>query len=311
MVKIQTCGFIKMLDLLTENNMSSYQMVDVSIGNDDKIYCLFTEKIPERVSGMFVPTTNCSVYKVISFVVDWYSGETYAYDHVDFGVLKINIHFIQPIKENFLLLGARAMLYKDGKKDKNALVMDHFGNKLNSFCLGDGIENCIVDSKNNIITSYFDEGIFGNYGWDTPIGARGIVKWSEFGEKVWENNNHDICDCYAMNIDDNNNLWFYYYIDFSLVKTDFKSEIVYSPKISGSHGFLISKSQTALLFHRGYGKKGFCTMKMSYGKLYKPSDCQIVFGNRKINIERFSFRSSKAVFLDITGDIYFLDWIYG
>lgn len=32
-----------------------------------------------------------------------------------------------------------------------------------------------------IVTSYFDEGIFGNFGWDQPLGASGLVVWDEQG----------------------------------------------------------------------------------------------------------------------------------
>ena len=308
--KIEILGVIEAYDFIKNNNLTMYQMVNTTIGNNGRIHCLFVENVPERINGMFVPTTNNSKYKAISFTVDWYSGEVYSSEIFDFGLQKINFHFLQPLRDNFLLLGARATLYKDGHTDKNALIIDKFGNRINELCLGDGIENCLVDSKNRIITSYFDEGVFGNYGWNHPIGASGVIKWSDTGEKLWENTNHDICDCYAMNIDDKDSLWFYYYTDFNLVKTDFYSEIVYKTPISGSDGFLLSKGQTALLFHNGYGEKGFCVTKIKDEVLSKPIDGNIVYSGETINVERFAFRDSKAVFVDKKDQIYFLDWTY-
>jgi len=311
MHELKVTGIIETQAILKENNMMSYHRIATSIGNDGKIYCLFTESIPERIDGMFVPVTNNSNYKAISFTVDWYSGEIYKSELIDFGVLSINVHFIQPIDGNFLLLGARATQYRDGSADQNAIIIDRFGNQIQSFCLGDGIENCIVDSQNNIVTSYFDEGIFGNNGWNDPLGANGIVKWSKAGEKLWENENHAICDCYAMNIDDNDDLWFYYYTDFLLVKTNYQSEVTYNPQTKGSHGVLLSQSQTALLFQKGYGEKGFYVIKIKDNELSKPSDSKIVFANEVIDIEGFSFRGSNAVFTNAQGELYFLKWIYG
>jgi len=297
MSEISAPGLIKMQDILNENNFQRDKLINISIGNDERIYCLFTE--------------HHSLYTAIAFDVDWYAGEVYGHNLINFGKQSINIHFMHPVGENFLLLGARARLYKDGIKDENALIIDRHGNKVRSFCLGDGINNCIVDSQNNIITSYFDEGVFGNNGWYDPIGSSGIIKWSQTGQKLWEDEKYSICDCYAINIDEQDNLWFYYYTDFNLVKTDYNSDIVYTPNISGSHGFLLSKSQTALLFHKGYGEKGFSMMKKTHNSLSNPSDIKIVHNSNEIDAPRFSFRSSKAVFVDTEGDLFFLDWIYG
>ena len=49
---------------------------------------------------------------------------------------------------------------------------------LSRFCLGDGIQDCVVKKDGTIITSYFDEGVFGNYGWDEPLGDCGLIAWT-------------------------------------------------------------------------------------------------------------------------------------
>ncbi|WP_176444820.1 hypothetical protein [Paenibacillus herberti] len=43
-------------------------------------------------------------------------------------------------------------------------------NHSREFLLGDGIQSVQVTDKGIIWTSYFDEGVFGNNGWDKPIG---------------------------------------------------------------------------------------------------------------------------------------------
>ncbi len=53
-----------------------------------------------------------------------------------------------------------------------------------------------------IITSYFDEGVFGNYGWDEPLGACGLIAWTSEGTPLWKNENYSIYDCYAISLDE-------------------------------------------------------------------------------------------------------------
>jgi hypothetical protein len=296
MSTIQVQHLSNIQSILKENNLQSYRVVDLSVGNDDKIYCLIAKNVPEN--------SPPPKYKAISFTVDWQEGEFYWSEIIDFGLLRRRYHFLQPIGEFFLLLNARART-----ETKNALIVDKYGSFVNSFCLGDGIQSCIVDSQNNIITSYFDEGALGG----GEYASCGVVKCSETGEKLWGNSKYDICDCYAMNIDEQNNLWFYYYTDFNLVKTDYQSDTVFTPNVAGAQGFLISKYQNALLFHKGYGKKGFCITKRNhknFQQLSKPVDVSIVCKDEKINITDFAFRSSKAVFATKSGNLYFTDWDY-
>lgn len=160
----------------------------------------------------------------------------------------MNYHFIQPIGDNILLSGARCHLYTDEIAEKNALIITKAGEVISEICFGDGIEHVIVTPDNRIITSYFDEGIFGNYGWDNPIGCNGLIVWNDKGDILWEASKYPIYDCYAMNVDDEYNLWFYYYDEFKLVKTNYRKDIVYQPEISGSGAFLITKNGRCLIF---------------------------------------------------------------
>lgn len=54
------------------------------------------------------------------------------------------------------------------------------------FCLGDGIEDCIVTRDNRIITSYFDEGVFA----DAPSGgaahgSKSLVVWNSSRQRIF------------------------------------------------------------------------------------------------------------------------------
>ena len=69
------------------------------------------------------------------------------------------------------------IIYESGKYDLNAKVFDRSGNQIREFLLGDGIQNVYVTKGNKIWTSYFDEGVYGNYGWEVPIGRNGLRAW--------------------------------------------------------------------------------------------------------------------------------------
>ena len=81
-----------------------------------------------------------------------------------------------------------------------------------------GIEDVQVTESGIIWTSYFDEGVFGNRGWNDPIGKNGLVAWNGLGEKIYEflptTELGEICDCYALNVISDREVWLYYYTEF-------------------------------------------------------------------------------------------------
>jgi hypothetical protein len=308
MLEIPVSGVIKMQNVISEYNLESYSMTSVSIGNDDRIYCLW-----RREQRLREPAKHLR-YLAISFDVNWYSGEVYGSELHDFGVRSDNIYFIRPIGENFLLIGfpliTSTMPYEEIRPDENALVVDRNGNTVRSFHLGDGLQSCIVDSQKNIIASYYAGK---KYPFELPISPR-IIKWSETGEKLWEvNKEYDIDNLFAMNVDEQDNLWFRYdtYWGVScLVKTDYQSDIDYAPNIKGSYDFLIPKSQAAILFHMDHWEEDYCIMEMNNNRLMHSTDAKLVSGGNEISIWERSFRSSKAVFESDNEDLFFLDWIH-
>lgn len=110
--------------------------------------------------------------------------------------------------------------------------------------MGDGIGNLAVTPEGTIWTGYFDEGVFGNFGWSQPLGSSGLVAWREDGTKRYEFQPPEglghICDCYAMNAR-GEDLWIYYDADFPLVRIrDYQVAQHWEIPISGSGAFAIS-----------------------------------------------------------------------
>ncbi len=276
--------------------------VNMQIGYDGRIYILFNAKIPERINGMFVPTVSDSRYCVLALDADWDSGRITGESFYDLGMQKMNYHFVQKVSDGILLVGSRCMCV-DGVGENNAAVFDEHGSVLREYCLGDGIEDCIVLPDGRIVTGYFDEGVFGNYGWDEPIGAAGLAVW-ENGNIIWEADS-GICDCYAMNTDDSGRIWYYYYTDFELVCTDFMTEQTYQPGIDGANIFILTEDRQSVIFDAGYDRHGsFVKEHFKNGSLCGSEDVRFDFGGEEINIAFCTARGSRAAFIDSSNRLF-------
>lgn len=243
--------------------MEGFEIVSFSLGENGYIYILLIDKIPEREKGMFVQTSlnQFRTYKMLII------NQLQIQDVILTGE-KFNYHYLQPLgEERLLLVGARARKYQNQASyrdcDYNAKVCDFDGNIITQFCLGDGIQDVQVTAGGTIWTSYFDEGVYGNYGWDEPIGASGLIAWDEQGNKKFENKVAVIDDCYALNVVSEHEVWFYYYTDFKLGYiqggTDQPEITFMNPHISGSSGFCTDGDH--FLFDAGYGKHGTYILK--------------------------------------------------
>lgn len=123
--------------------------------------------------------------------------------------------FAQPMPgDRYLITGARCRWHEEGP-DRNAVLYDAGGQPVSDHVLGDGIATLLADSSGHVWAGYFDEGIYGNYGWgrhddaDEPVGAAGIVQFTAGLEPAWhyppckENQPWEgVNDCYALNVDD-------------------------------------------------------------------------------------------------------------
>lgn len=163
-----------------------------------------------------------------------------------------------------LLVGARCWREADGTRETNALVY-HSGGKLSGdFVLGDGIQDVLIAEDGSIWTSYFDEGIYGSYGWGSysadrqyvrPIGASGLVRFDKRGRQLWEFSSpsgfQGMDDCYAVNVA-HDATWAYYYSEFALVRVGFQGEVrAWKTGISGARAFAVHDNR--VLMFGGYG----------------------------------------------------------
>ncbi len=309
-MNIAIAEYIDLNNLTAKYGLEQWTLVNLSVGWDDGVYLLYSAHVPERIQGMFVDTVANTEYRALCLWVDWQDGSLLGEELLELGRQKMNFHFIQPIGDRILLLGARARLYNNGSPDQNAVFMNREGKVEFRTCFGDGIQDCLVMQDGRIVTSYFDEGILGNFGWHQPLGASGLVVWDDQGSVLWKNTNHAMIDCYAMNIDEQDHLWFYYYNEFNLVKTDFKSEWVYRPDISGSSSLLIMKSHTGVIMDSGYGNHRKLKMLRLLGnRLGRAVDVDITYNGGRIPLDMYCFRSSKAVVADGRGRIFCVDVI--
>ena len=168
---------------------------------------------------------------------------------------RFNIHDVQPLPNELLLACARSNYKGPSDFEKNGRVYSLEGHFLREILLGDGLQTVQATSQGVIWTSFFDEGVFGNFGWTDPVGASGLVAWGSDGNRVFEFEPRDgmdsICDCYALNVASEEDVWFYYYADFPLVRLR-RGEIesIWKIPVKGSDAFAVSADH--VLFRGGY-----------------------------------------------------------
>lgn len=275
---------VELTELLKDYGKTMESFINIKIGYDEKIYILLNDGISEAISGM--PVGAGISYSAIVLTVDWCKGKIVNQEIIDLGDHKMNFRFIQPIGNNILLLGARCKNRSSNGPENNAVVIDRKGNIVNEFCFGDAILDCIVTKTGQIITSYFDEGIFGNYEWEHPIGSSGLIVWNKQGEIQWESP-RSIFDCYAINLDEQDNLWYYYYDEFNLVKTDFDKEWMYKPDIKGADRFLITSDTRTVLFYNGfYGHNKLQSAVLDCDNMKEHEDISIIYNGEKLSVEK-------------------------
>jgi hypothetical protein len=155
---------------------------------------------------------------------------------------------------SFLLVGSRCRWTEAAGPEANAIVVDSDGSIARLGCLGDGLEHVHIAEDGLVWTGYFDEGIFGNFGWGgphgpTPLGAAGIVAWSAGLEKVWELDPIEglVSDCYALNATVSGVLACVY-TDFPVIHIADRQEQVYPTEdVSGPRGILATADRVALI----------------------------------------------------------------
>ena len=169
---------------------------------------------------------------------------------------------VQPMPSGtFLVAGARSRWRRDGP-DRNGVLYDADGQVLCERVLGDGIGHVLATSSGQVWIGYFDEGIYGNYGWgkadtDEPVGAAGIVRFSPRLEPAWHYPRYTevgpwdaVSDCYALNLDDVC-AWACYDSDFPVVCIRDGAVTGWHNEIKGVRALAVAGSRVALF--GGYG----------------------------------------------------------
>ena len=301
---------VNLRDLFTEQGMDGLDFVSMDIGYDGKVYFLFSSGVPDRIDGMFVNTAANAAYTALVVTPSWENGSVEKAEKLDLGKHAMNFHFIRPVPDgSILLLGARCLYSEKNGPEKNAVFTDREGSVLRELTFGDGIADCIVRNDGVIITSYFDEGIFGNYGWEEPIGSCGLCAWTADGSMIWRSE-RDITDCYAINIDENGNLWYYYYTDFQLIRTDFSTETEYDPMVEGADSFAVVENGSLLIMDGGYEDSySFHAGRIRNGRIEAPEPLEFV-SEDGISVTGVSiiWGGAKALVLTGDGDICFEDF---
>ncbi len=129
----------------------------------------------------------------------------------------------QRLPNGYLVVGARCQWAADGA-EHNALVFNFDGDLTNSAVFGDGIQHILTTPTGNSWVGYFDEGIFGNFGWGgpgpEPVGRFGINRFDQhLGLAAHAPDAYDIADCYALTTD-GETAWACCYTDWDIIRLD-------------------------------------------------------------------------------------------
>lgn len=166
--------------------------------------------------------------------------------------LNVTFPFIQPLPDGgFAVVGARAWWHEEGP-EHNAHLYTPEGELRLTGCIGDGIARLQTDGQGRLWAGYFDEGIFGNFGWGglgpEPLGAAGIVAWSPALEVDYELSapGSMLADCYALNVAEDA-VWACTYINFPVIRiANASATVIPTSGLSGPRVILAHGDRVAL-----------------------------------------------------------------
>ena len=162
--------------------------------------------------------------------------------------------FVQPVPGGVLLVAARCQ-WKPERAIPNAIVFDDGGREQRRFVLGDGIADVRTLPNGSIWASYFDEGVFGNYGWGNPgpapVGASGLVHFGATGERISEFDStaagtDSICDAYALCSAEDGSIWVYFYTEFPIVRLAGGTYKAWSLGVAGARAMAVHEPRVLL-----------------------------------------------------------------
>ena len=187
--------------------------------------------------------------------------------------------------ERILVVAARCRWRPDGP-ERNAIVYAADGRVVTEQTLGDGIGHVLATGAGEVWVGYFDEGIYGNYGWGhdgapAPLGAPGLVRFSADLEPAWRYPSHvdnpwgAIDDCYALNLA-GDTAWTCYYSDFSLVRiqdgtlTGWRNTLVH-----GATALAVDGTRVALFGGYGPDRDRLVLADLGHGQLRRRAEYRL------------------------------------
>ncbi len=187
---------------------------------------------------------------------------------------------IQPLSWDETLIVAARCNYNGGKPEQNAAVYGADGVLKRRFVMGDGIQHVQVAQDGTIWAAYFDEGVFGNYGWNEPMGASGVLRFDVNGEILWrfepKGNCGFIADCYAMNVA-RDATWLCYYTEFPIARIKPDGEICgWHNEIRGAHALATDNHRVALFSGYGEQKNRCVVQEFSDDKMVRAREIKLV-----------------------------------
>lgn len=233
------------------------ELMAFSCGHDQGIHLLWAEKplhLRDSQAGasFFKPRSEHPVnYRLLRYHAD-------KTEIIEINNQHWHYTYAQSLQDDLLLVCPRSYYRGPNDIDANASLFNSDGQHLDSFVVGDGINGVQVTADGKIWVSYFDEGIFGNFGWTEPIGHSGLLRFTQKGDIAYQfeptSELDSMADCYALNVVATEETWCYYYTEFPLVKIVGDSIVDWwSSPIAGSHCFAVSNGH--VLFSGGYGAR--------------------------------------------------------
>ncbi|PSL53592.1 hypothetical protein B0I31_10839 [Saccharothrix carnea] len=167
---------------------------------------------------------------------------------------------VQPLPgDRFLVVGGRCRWRPEGA-EHNAQVIDSAGDVVRTAVLGDGIGHLATTPTGQVWVGYFDEGVYGNFGWGgpgpDPVGGPGLVRFDRDLRRAWafpgDGDAPSIDDCYALNVA-GETAWASYYSDFPVVRVgDGDRVAVWANEVEGAGAVVTDGTRCALV--GGYGR---------------------------------------------------------
>lgn len=232
-----------------------FSLVRKAVGNDGSLLFLFVEQsgspflVGTRQQGMGVfERTQADVpVRLRLLKVTSETSQSIELPHLD-----LTFPLVDVFPDGRVLVATPRCEWRgEGDYDPNGVIIQPDVGQMTRILLGDGISATQIDSLGRIWVSYFDEGVFGNFGWGgrggpAPIGSSGLACFAASGEEIWrfpEDAIYQISDCYALNVSGVDAAIFFY-TDFPICKISGDYELAYwRTKLAGCHTFAMSEAE--------------------------------------------------------------------